>query len=109
MWPPATSSRPSCSWMWPAQNRLRPVGTASNSPVHGSQVCSELSAASKPSQAATLPSDVRARCTGVIGHDCGAAKRPIAAAESSTGGRGVPGTTERSMSAVISSAVSRRL
>ncbi len=109
MWPPALSSRPSVSVMWPAQKRLRPVGTLSNSPVHGSHVCSELTAASKPSHIATLPLESSARCTDVIGKSIGASNLPIVSGSVSDGGRGVPGTTGASMSATISSRVSRRL
>ena len=66
------------------------MGIDRNVSVAGSQRCSELSAASKPSQAATLPFEVSARCTGTIGHVCGAAKLPIASAPGSGGGAGVP-------------------
>ena len=97
------------SWMWPAQNRLRPVRMSSNWPVHGFQVCSELTAASKPSHAATRPSASVARWTGVIGHACGAANLPIAVRSVSVGGAGVPATTGASLSARISSRVSVRL
>ncbi len=109
MWPPAVSRRPSLSVTWPAQKRLRPVGTASNWPLHGSKTCSEFSAASKPSHIATRPSESIARCTGVIGKSIGEPNCPIASGSVSDGGRGVPGVTGMSMSAAISSRASGRL
>ena len=85
------------------------MGMPRNVSVAGFQRRSELSAASKPSHAATWPFEVSARWTGTIGHGLGAAKLPIASAPGSAGGAGVPGTTGWPMSAPISAALSGRL
>ena len=54
MWPPTISVRPSASWMWPAQKRLRPYGTGGERcPSAGFQSRSEFGAASKPSSVKT--------------------------------------------------------
>ena len=60
MWPPAMNSRPSGSVTWAAQKRLRPDGIGVKALVVGSQMRSEFSAASKPSQTAMRPSESEA-------------------------------------------------
>ena len=98
------NSRPSGSVTCPAQKRLRPFGTGSNVLVAGSQTRSEFTAASKPSQTATLPFDSIAMCTGTSGHVVGGANWPVRSGPDG----GAPAVTGVSMSVRTSAALSAR-
>src|SRR5437868_6796392 len=92
-WPPATSTRPSGSVMWPLQKVLTEYGTGRKLPVFGFQIRCEFGAAANPSQASTLPVGRSDACTVTSGQLTGADHWPTWSGGGGGGGGPEVGTT----------------